>query len=227
MHLEIFQVDGVITAVMLSNTIVLPDDGDAKGLAKSMLKSMSAFVPGAELRSRCAGLAFDGQYICEDVPGELRKLIGGTQKWLTAMWDGAHQLERALHDVREDKTGTIKLATVHWYGPLSDLLAALLKKYQYGKGYEKLRLVSEEEGLKMRNPQTFCATRFNRSEVKVIEGFLLNFKAYAKEYERASSIPAGAPCAGPTCRRCLRHPHCHVDPQVDFVSGRSTPMCPF
>jgi hypothetical protein len=97
---------------MLSDTIVPADMGDAEGLAKLILADLLKLMPMEELKTRLTAMAFDGQYICEDVPGELRALLDSklSADWLTGMWDGAHLVELGLNDVRLDKTGTINAA---------------------------------------------------------------------------------------------------------------------
>ena len=190
-------VEGEIKAFMLSNTIV-PPEGDAAGLARLIFDEVVEFLPSAEFKERCSGMAFDGQYICEGVPAALRALLDGdaalklTAGWMTGLWDAAHLAELALADVRKDKVGTIPLRTVEWYGPLSELLAALVNNFQYGKGYEELRRIAADLGSKMRDPAKFCDTRFASAERKVLCSFVENFVLYDKFYETASSVPAGA-----------------------------------
>ena len=101
-------------------------------------------------------------------------------------------MELALNDVRQDKTGTIKLHSVEWYGPLSETIALLVNSFQYGKGYEEIRVISSQLALKLRDPAKYCETRFAVSEKKVLECLLANYLVYVQAYRDASTIPEGA-----------------------------------
>ena len=150
------------------------------------------FISLEELKQRCSGFAFDGQYICEKVPVELLKLMGGKLAWRTFQWDRAHQVELALNDVRMDKTADITLRTVEWYKPSAEDLSYLVNSFQYGKGFEEAGIIAGELSLALHNPAKICDTRFVQSELKVIKSLLHNFPIYVRWYEIASSIPAGA-----------------------------------
>jgi len=179
-------------SLFLADTIVLPGQGSAEGLAKLIVADIMRFMPLDELKKRFAGAAFDGQYILEGIQANLLALLGGTREWRTVQWDPAHQVELALHDVRLDKTGTMQLNDVDWYGPLAETVAVLLNQFQYGKGYEEAREIATEMLIAFRDPQKLCDTRFAQSEVKCYDNFLADFPVFAEFYKTASTIPAGA-----------------------------------
>lgn len=185
-------VDGEIKDILMASHVVLPGGGDAEGLAKAIIKEVNNYIPD-ELPQRIASYAFDGQYIVADVPGELRKLMGSdvSNAWVTGQWDGAHLLELAANDVREDKEGTISLISVPWYAELAEKIALLLNKFQFGKGHEELRQLAADLHMRLHNPAKFCATRFNQAERKVIENVLHNFTLYHEWYTDASTASNG------------------------------------
>ena len=81
----IVMVEGEIQSVMLADSIVLSGGGFAAGLAQTIVDGISKFVDNArmELKQRCAGYVFDGQYLCENVPGVLCSLLGLSLGWHT------------------------------------------------------------------------------------------------------------------------------------------------
>ena len=188
----IVMVEGEMRSVMLADSIVLSGGGTAAGLAKTIVDGIAKFIPPEELPQRCAGFCFDGQYLCEDVPGALCSLLGLKFIFHTFFWDKAHLLELVINDVRLDKTGLVTLQSVDWYAPLSETVALLLNSFQYGKGYEEIRAIASELDLDLRDPAKFCETRFAASEKKVIDGLLVNFLVYVQAYRAASTIPEGA-----------------------------------
>eukprot|EP00918_Siedleckia_nematoides_P060092 GHVU01131073.1.p1 GENE.GHVU01131073.1~~GHVU01131073.1.p1 ORF type:complete len:403 (+),score=54.92 GHVU01131073.1:260-1468(+) len=188
----VFLHDGELQCVMLGNTVVAPDSNNAAGLAQMLVNEAETLMPMQELRSRCASMAFDGQYICEGVPAKVRALLGGTSRWRTAMWDVAHKNELVVNDCRKDKDGTEDLNSVGWLKTVQDTITKIQEKFQYGKAFEVVLAMAAETDEPLQAPRTFCSMRFVTSWSTTVKNFLKNFKTYAAYYEDASTIPTGA-----------------------------------
>ena len=82
-----------------------------------------------------------------------------------------------IGDVRKDKEGVgVALKSVPWYITLSESISNIYNKFAYGKGYEILRDIAEDENVRLYALKYFCDTRFAQFEGVVYLNFLRNFK---------------------------------------------------
>lgn len=177
---------GEIKAVFVDYN--LAKDGTGKGLAADLIELTLGEKLGiqgkSQLLEQMVGLAADGAYFTlntmENVAGYFLDEGGDAEKmlhWLLPTWDGAHRLELTLGDVRQDKEGVgVALKSVPWYIDLSTSISNIYNKFAYGKGYEILHDIAEDESVRLYALKYFCDTRFAQSERTVFLNFLRNFK---------------------------------------------------
>ena len=189
---------GEIIGVMLADSVVAEGDSDAAGLSAAILKAIKDFIPDNEAcKEQITAFCFDGQYIVGGVPKELwAKLTGGKSGWVTIQWDGAHKLELVLHDVREDKTGTVKLHEVDFYKPFLAEVTEIAGSFRVGKAGEVIRRMvvdmneeSAENGddpIRWLMARIFCDTRFSQSEQGVYNVVIRMFPVWAAYFEEQS-----------------------------------------
>ena len=184
---------GEIIGIMLADPVVAEGDSDAAGLAGAILKAVQTFVPDLEtFQQQVSGFAFDGQYIVGGVPKQLwDALSNGKQDWLAIQWDGAHKLECAMRDVRENKVGTVNLHDVDFYAPfLEEDISSIVGTFRMGKAGEVLRrLVDEanageepENKIRLLSAKIFSDTRFCASEQTVYTNLLRNYTTYVQYF---------------------------------------------
>ena len=114
------------------------------------------------LRRSLTCLPFDGQYQSE-VEGHhgLRVAEHVCRKrnlnyaWLWSRWDGAHEMELGVNDVRK---------LLEFYQALAGFCAARQAKYLYGKGHERARQWAERWNARLESLGSICTTRFHSSE---------------------------------------------------------------
>ena len=189
---------GEIIGMMLADSVVTEGDSDAAGLSAALLKAIKEFIPDdAACREQLTAFSFDGQYIVGGVPKQLwAKLTGGKSGWVTIMWDGAHKLELALHDVREDKTGSVQLHEVDFYKPFLNEISEIAGTFRVGKAGEVVRQLvldmNEESAEFQADPirwlmaRIFCGTRFSQSEQGVYDVAIRMFPVWATYFEEQS-----------------------------------------
>jgi hypothetical protein len=115
-----------------------------------------------------------------------------------ALWDGAHKLQLAAHDMREDKVGTVALYNVEWYNIMLRELSEILEGITWGKGLEELKRMASEAQQRLLTAKRFCPGRFVGSEVEVYNSFLRNYAVMVKYFKAHSTIPDAA-------KRCKRN----------------------
>ena len=190
---------GELVKLMVGNTIVKPDEGDAKGLIGSVITALEVFVDRAELGERLAGLMFDGQYILWSVDKEVKSQLKVNLECVTVTWDCMHQIQLALNDVRIDRPpsrGGAGLHTVEWFGAMFAEVNLVLNNHQHGNGFEAIVDLAEEMEVEMRLPKKWCETRMVQSELVVYTNFLINWPLYVAYYEKAAAIPEDAKTKG-------------------------------
>eukprot|EP00918_Siedleckia_nematoides_P070624 GHVU01154257.1.p2 GENE.GHVU01154257.1~~GHVU01154257.1.p2 ORF type:complete len:262 (+),score=38.09 GHVU01154257.1:2012-2797(+) len=191
---------------MLRNEVVELGSGSKTGLADMVMTAAETVLSEDELRARVAATAFDGQYIVMGVGKELRRRLGGTSQWMTCMWDPAHKVELVVDACTKDLNGTDEeLYSVAWVGAHATKLQGALTKFQYGKGFEQLKVPAEEMEETMRSPKKFCDTRFVASALRVYKNVLANFPMMVRSYRDASTIPPGAKQRGTRMPRTARN----------------------
>jgi hypothetical protein len=187
--------EGEKVQMMVSNDIAYSAEGagEAPNVAKKLVASLAPLVSAADLQRRLVSLAADGAVILHNVGEQLRKEldIGDANRCL-ALWDPAHKLQLAAHDMREDKTGTINLQAVEWYAIMLTELSEMLEGITWGKGLEELKRIAADVLVRLLTAKRFCLGRFVGSEVVVYESFLRNYPVMVKYLEKHSTVPATA-----------------------------------
>ena len=162
------QIHGVILPVPenpLSQDFLVPlmldippvHDHSAAGLAISAKETFNSFGLADEMLE---GIGVDGEYIKKGVKTKLLDLLeieGWTEaekdKWITAVWEPAHQLELTTKDVRNEKTFDWLENTINVISDITNLLGI-------GKGLEQSKEAAGEVGEKFVKLKTLSDTRF-------------------------------------------------------------------
>ena len=155
--------EGAIKAVLISDDVVPAKESDGENLAKAIIAALEPFLSGdhkAELKSRCTGYAFDGQYFGLNVPEAICAELKVKKEWVCFQWDGAHKLELTIGDVRQDKTGTKTLHPVDWYAPTILTVSQIIDWISTGQGRELFIAKAKELSMAFYSPDRFCETRF-------------------------------------------------------------------
>jgi hypothetical protein len=153
----------------------------------------------AEIRARCIGAAFDGQYFRLDWHEAIAKRMieaatGGPasatevqnlMQWMLCTWDLTHRMELVTEDNRADKLGVdVDLMAVSWYAQTPKDISAMYACCSYGKQYEELLQTAEHLGRRWYVMAKFCATRFAKSELKVYINLEYNYITYRGTWGR-------------------------------------------
>lgn len=114
------------------------------------------------------GGSFDGQYFSLKVPEHIHELLNISPDWCTFIWDIAHRLNLADHDIRKSPDFT-------WLVKMTDLIGTAFSKVSYGKSYEHLLSICSDLKVKLKAPTSYSDTRFAAFVHRVYEKFLRRF----------------------------------------------------
>ena len=186
--------DGKLKPVYVGYKTVMPAEGNAMGLVKSMVAALEPMVPAEEQKKRVQSGAGDGAYVRMGIGRALCEFLGGDPCWRVFIWDVAHLLELAVKDAREDRIGIIVLVSVKWYSEALNELKEVLGHFQNGKGLLEVKALGEAEGVeKFLTPLLpECGTRFILEESHSWTNYLNNYPAFVASFKEKATIPEGA-----------------------------------
>ena len=181
--------EGEVKAVFADYLLSLDNSGLGMGeqLSKGCVFGTLGLTPDKALQ-QFVGFAADGQYfnnnVVEHMVQSFKKQDVDVQdmvEWIMPSWDPAHRLELVIGDARKDAEGVgVALPTIGWYSLISVAISDIYTKFAYGKGYEELRKIAEENDLQFYALKRFCDTRFAQAEHKVYINFMHNFPTLVK-----------------------------------------------
>ena len=145
--------EGEVKAVFADYLLSLDNSGLGMGeqLSKGCVFGTLGLTPNKALQ-QFVGFAADGQYfnnnVVEHMVQSFKKQDVDVQdmvEWIMPSWDPAHRLELVIGDARKDAEGVgVALPTIGWYSLISVAISDIYTKFAYGKGYEELRKIAEE-----------------------------------------------------------------------------------
>ena len=162
------QIHGIILPVPenpLTQDFLLPlmldiptvKDHSAEGLARSAKEIFNSYGLTDDMLE---GIGVDGEYIKKGVKTKLLELLeidGWTEpdkdKWISAVWEPAHQLELTTKDVR-------KLDAFDWLEKQINIINDVTHLLNIGKGLEQSKVAAEEVKEKFYKLRALSDTRF-------------------------------------------------------------------
>ena len=155
-----------------------------------MLTNGKPFTLDADLvRRSLTCLPFDGQYQSEveghacglAVAAHVRERLGLSESWLWSRWDGAHQLELGMDEVRK---------AIPFHRAIADFCSKVQQQRLYGPSYERVRAAAQAMGREMSAISTICTTRFHHSERRCYKNVFGNCVIFIQDAERALGLRA-------------------------------------
>ena len=144
-------------------------DHSAAGLAVSAKEIFNSFGFSDDMLE---GIGVDGEYIKKGVKTKLLELLdieGWTEldkdRWITAVWEPAHQLELTTKDVR-------KLDAFDWLEKQIQIINDVASILNIGKGLEESKVAAEEVNAKFYKLRTLSDTRFAAYFESSIDNFV-------------------------------------------------------
>lgn len=166
-------VDGVQTCIVIDiSPCGTSHNGDA--LAKKIKSVLDNF--NIKLESQLNGMSFDGQYFDIAVDKKLHSFCSDIDhEFFLPIWDIAHRLELVLKDARNVES---------WLNKQAEIVGNVMKKYNWGIGYEQLIKIADEVHVDYLNPKSFQQTRFVQSELRVYKAFHRDFKLFFTDLQQ-------------------------------------------
>ena len=118
-----------------------------------------------DFRTNFVGAAFDGQYFILKVPEELTAIGQLSPNWSTFIWDPAHRIELAENDMRK---------TCRWVQDMQQIIGDINKATGFGKNFEEMLDLAEQEEKNYCMPLRFSTTRFATYSTRVLRNFSEN-----------------------------------------------------
>ena len=181
--------EGEVKAIFADYVLALDHSGVGMGdqLSRQCVFGTLGLTPDKALQ-QFVGFAADGQYFKNNVVEHMVEAfkkedvdVQDMVEWIMPSWDPAHRLELVIGDARKDAEGVgVALPTIKWYSLISIAISDIYTKFAYGKGYEELRKIAEDEDLHFYALKRFCDTRFAQAEHKVYINFVHNFPTLVK-----------------------------------------------
>lgn len=162
-------VEGVQTCIVID---ISPCGTSHKGVV--LVEKLQCALESCKIKlsEQLNGMAFDGQYFDLGVDKKLASLCKDVHHdFFLPMWDLAHRLECVLNYVR-------KVQSLSWLNNQAQIIGHVMKRYNWGIGYEELIALAEKLQVDVLNPKSFQETRFVQSELRVYQTFRKDFKLF-------------------------------------------------
>ena len=159
----------LLVPLMLDVPIVKGDGYDADGLSKMAKKILND--AGAE-DQQLEGIGWDGEYVKKGVKAKFMGVLSidnwtddQKDRWITSVWEPAHELELAMKDLRKE-------SIFEWHNKDVNLINEAVGMLNIGKGLQQSIETAERLGLKHYKLRNMSDTRF----VAYWGGCLVNFE---------------------------------------------------
>jgi hypothetical protein len=157
---------------------------DAAGLA-AMARNV---LNGAGIKdSQLEGVGWDGQYVLLGVMEKLIELLDipgmdtyTKRKWITQMWEPAHNIELATKDIREMTT------VFDWFVEHISIVNGIIQTLNIGKGLEQCLTAAEEQNRRLYRLTNLSTTRFSAYFERSLSNFERDFPVIVQALQTRS-----------------------------------------
>ncbi|CAB3988084.1 Hypothetical predicted protein [Paramuricea clavata] len=157
---------------------------DAAGLAAMAKKVLN----GAGVKdSQLEGVGWDGQYVLLGVMEKLIELLDipgmdtdTKRKWITQMWEPAHNIELATKDIREMTT------VFDWFVEHISIVNGIIQTLNIGKGLEQCLTAAEEQNRRLYRLTNLTTTRFSAYFERSLSNFEKDFPVIVQALQTRS-----------------------------------------
>ncbi|CAG7721931.1 unnamed protein product [Allacma fusca] len=163
-------------------------DLSGTGTAQKLLYSLTRYFTPEELRSRCIGYAFDGQYFHLKVPEHIMNLLNvpaADRDFYSFVHDPVHVIELAGKDARNQRGVGLKIG-IPWIHNIVSTITRVSSKCKWGSGWSELKEILEdmkklvsaandEKKLRLLRFKRWSDTRFSTYIIDVLESFRNNY----------------------------------------------------